>query len=361
MPLPINNRTSQNIRFDSICSQSDTDHIESPPQFNRVSSELNSLLTTPVVFFVFNRPDTTEKVFNAIRQVRPTKLYVISDGPRPEREGELEKVKAAREIATNLDWECELITVYSDTNLGCKRRISSGIDIVFANERDAIFLEDDCIPERTFFFYCQELLSYYRENEQVVFINGMNHIGQTSEGIKESYYFTRYPHVHGWASWSYKWTGEYDVDLAELSDLQKRNELRKYFETRQETRFWRKKFTEVHCGQIDTWDYQVSYWLLSRKKLAIAPRVNLITNIGYFREDATHTRGGGKFANLLVHELNTPLTHPITISPNTAFDRIESLDYRIPNLLQRILSRIWLSAAAFFIGANGKTFFLCDL
>ena len=131
-------------------------------------------LTTPVAFIIFKRPDTTRKVFEEIRRAKPPKLLVIADGPRPNIVGEAEKCAAARAIIDSVDWECEVLKNYSDENLGCKQRVSSGLDWVFDNVEEAIILEDDCLPHPTFFRFCEELLEKYRDDERVMKIDGTN-------------------------------------------------------------------------------------------------------------------------------------------------------------------------------------------
>jgi hypothetical protein len=157
-------------------------------------------LTTPVAFLIFNRPDTTAKVFEAIRQAKPPKLLVVADGPRPDRPDDIEKCKAARGVVEQVDWDCEVLRNYSDVNLGCKKRVSSGLDWVFNTVEEEIILEDDCLPHPTFFRFCEELLDYYRHDERIMVISGDNF--QFGRNCTEySYYFSRYNHCWGWSTW----------------------------------------------------------------------------------------------------------------------------------------------------------------
>ena len=156
-------------------------------------------LETPVLFLVFNRPDTTAQVFEAIRQAKPPRLYVASDGAREDKEGELEKVKQVREIVSQVDWNCEVKTLFRDKNLGCKIAVSSAIDWFFEQEEMGIILEDDCLPHPTFFRFCQELLERYRDDERIGMISGNNfQFGRKCTDY--SYYFSMYSHIWGWAS-----------------------------------------------------------------------------------------------------------------------------------------------------------------
>jgi hypothetical protein len=157
-------------------------------------------VNTPIAFFIFNRPDTTARVFEAIRQAQPSKLLVVADGPRSTRPGEAEKCAATRAIIDQVDWECEVLTNYSDVNLGCRHRVSSGLDWVFEQVEEAIILEDDCLPHPTFFRFCEELLEWYRHDHRIVAISGDNFQNGHQSG-EFSYYFSRYVHIWGWATW----------------------------------------------------------------------------------------------------------------------------------------------------------------
>ncbi|MEW6491011.1 MAG: glycosyltransferase family 2 protein, partial [Cyanobacteriota bacterium] len=161
-------------------------------------------MKTPVVFIIFNRPDTTQKVFEAIRQAHPPLLFVIADGPRPNKPGEDQKCAATRAIIDQVDWDCEVLTNYSEINLGCERRVSSGLNWVFDTVEEAIILEDDCLPHPTFFSFCEELLDYYRNDQRVMVITGQN-VQFGRKRTDYTYYFSRYNHCWGWASWRRAW------------------------------------------------------------------------------------------------------------------------------------------------------------
>lgn len=146
-------------------------------------------LKTPIAFLIFNRPDTTEKVFCEIAKAKPQKLLVVADGPRSGKAGEAEKCEQARRIISSVDWECEVLTNYSAVNLGCKRRVSSGLDWVFETVEEAIVLEDDCLPSPSFFPFCEELLARYRQDDRIMQVSGSNYI---DTGTEESYLFSKY-------------------------------------------------------------------------------------------------------------------------------------------------------------------------
>ncbi len=277
--------------------------------------------TKPVALLVFNRPDCTEKTFAAVAAARPPTLLVVGDGPRPERPGEAERVDAVRVIVERVDWPCEVLTNFSPQNMGCRARVSSGIDWVFEQVPEAIILEDDCLPHPDFFRFCSELLDRYRDDRRVGQISGSNlHSGMARP--EYSYYFSRYIHIWGWASWRDRWQQAYDVTLSRWPELRARGWVHDLFPRRREARYWEKMFEEVHAGRVDTWDYQWTAACWQNDWLAAVPAGNLISNIG-FRPDATHTTTSGGFGNLAVGKLASPLCHPRTVAQDARFDARE--------------------------------------
>ena len=166
---------------------------------------------TPILFLIFNRPDTTFKVFEEIRKIKPAKLYIAADGPRPNVIGEEEKCTASRNIIKQVDWDCDVKTLFREKNLGCKIAVSSAISWFFENVEEGIILEDDTFPTQSFFWFCQELLDFYRNDSRIMHISGNNfQLGKIrGEG---SYYFSKYNHIWGWATWKRAWRF-YDVSL----------------------------------------------------------------------------------------------------------------------------------------------------
>ncbi|MBF2066615.1 MAG: glycosyltransferase family 2 protein [Calothrix sp. C42_A2020_038] len=260
---------------------------------------------TPVAFLIFNRPDLTNIVFEAIREAKPQKLLVVADGPRfPE---EAEKCEKARAVIQKIDWDCEVLTNFSETNMGCKRRVSSGLDWVFSEVEEAIILEDDCLPAPSFFNFCQTLLERYRYDERIVMIGGTNYQLNQSR-TESSYYFSKYAHIWGWASWRRAWK-HYDVDIKTWPEYKKQNAISSICEDSYEQKYWTSIFDDVFKGNVDTWDYQWVYTCWSQNGLSIIPNYNLISNVG-FRPDATHVPCESPWANLPtsdIHEINHPL------------------------------------------------------
>lgn len=295
-------------------------------------------LKTPVAFIIFNRPDTTERVFAEIAKARPPKLLVVADGPRENRAGEAEKCAATRAIIDRLDWDCEVLTNYSDRNLGCKRRVSSGIDWVFEQVEEAIILEDDCVPDPTFFRYCQELLDRYRHDQRIGLISGDNfQFGRRRND--DSYYFSKYIHIWGWATWRDRWAGSYDVTMAKWPRIRDEGWLADIVGNEREAEFWHKIFERVYRGEIDTWDYQWVFanWVEGRS--TVLPAINLIKNIG-FDANATHTTGDSELANLPSHALTFPLKHPVGVIRNMQADAFSEIKcFQIP-LAKRIRNKL---------------------
>lgn len=295
-------------------------------------------LKTPVAFIIFNRPDATERVFAEIAKAQPPKLLVVADGPRENRVGEAEKCAATRAIIDRVDWDCEVLANFSEVNLGCKRRVSSGIDWVFKQVEEAIILEDDCVPDPTFFRYCQELLERYRHDQRIGMISGNNfQFGRRRND--DSYYFSKYVHIWGWATWRDRWTGSYDVSMAKWPRIRDEGWLTDMVGNEREAIFWNKIFERVHRGEIDTWDYQwvLANWLEGRS--TVLPATNLISNIG-FDANATHTTGDSELANLASEPVIFPLKHPVGVIRNMQADAYsEKKCFQIP-LAKRIRNKL---------------------
>jgi len=192
-------------------------------------------LYTPILFLIFNRPDTTQKVFNAIRKAKPKQFFIAADGSPPDREGEIEKCQKSRKIATSVDWDCEVKTLFRDKNLGCKIAISSAIDWFFENVEEGIILEDDCLPHQSFFWFCQELLEYYRNDTRIMHISGDNFQFGRKRG-EGSYYFSKYSHVWGWATWRRAWKC-FDINMKSFEEFKAENQINSIFQSKQQQKY----------------------------------------------------------------------------------------------------------------------------
>ncbi len=274
-------------------------------------------LRTPVAFFIYNRPDTTEVVFEQIARAKPPKLLVVCDGPNPNRPEHREKVAQSRAIIDRVDWPCDVITNYSTVNLGCRARVASGLDWVFEQAPEAIILEDDCVPHPTFFRFCEELLERYRDDERVGMISGDN-FQAGRRAANGSYYFSKYTHIWGWASWRRAWR-HYDVNAKLWPEFLASGMLNQMtLPCERET--WRTVFDGVHQGKLDTWDYQWTLACWAHSMLGILPEVNLISNIG-FGPQATHTRADSPFANLSTQAVQWPLREPTIVAAHPEADK----------------------------------------
>ncbi len=274
-------------------------------------------LNTPVVLVIFKRPETTGKVFEAIRQAKPPKLLVIADGPRPDKPGEAEKCAATRAIADRVDWDCQVLKNYSEINLGCRQRVSSGLDWVFNNVEEAIVIEDDCVPHPTFFRFCEELLAKYRHDPRIMAISGDNfQFGRNT--TENSYYFSRYFHCWGWATWRRAWQ-HYDRDLKQWPQVRQTDLLRNILPNLQAVRYWSNIFQQVYEG-FNSWDYPWIFTCWNHDGLCINPHKNLVSNIG-FGSEASHTKDiNSLFSNMTVEEISFPLKHPPVVTRHALAD-----------------------------------------
>jgi hypothetical protein len=296
-------------------------------------------LNTPVVFFIFNRPKTTQMVFESIRGAKPSKLLVVADGPRENLQNEYIKCSEARSIIDRVDWECEIFKNYSDYNLGCKRRISSGIDWVFSMVDEAILLEDDCLPSADFFSFCSELLSYYRNDTRIMHIGGSNLARYTSPDEAESYYFSKLVNIWGWATWKRAWQ-YYDVDIMDFPSLQSKQGFREQIFSGKIAENRIKQYEKTYDGQIDTWDYQWQVTCMAQNGLAIVPYSNLVSNLG-FGKDSSHTSNeNSKLSKISLRKLNFPLNHPKYILRNVSADIKYLKDTSPQPLASRIVQKI---------------------
>jgi hypothetical protein len=277
-------------------------------------------MRSPVLFLVFSRPDTTAQVFERIRAAKPPRLYVSADGPRAGRAGEMEACLAVREIATKVDWPCELKTLFQERNLGCKIGVSTGISWFFEQESEGIILEDDVLPVPSFFGYCDELLERYRFDERVGMISGSNLVSSRVKS-EDSYFFSKIPLIWGWAAWRRSWQ-QYDVSIAEWPAWNQSGGLEKLFPGKPlVSSYWRDAFQRVIQGKLNTWDYQLMFARWRYGGLTIIPANNLTDNLGYGL-NATHT-SQNKPACLLESpaiDLALPLKHPEEIQAKDAQD-----------------------------------------
>lgn len=297
-------------------------------------------LDTPVLLLIFNRPQTTKRVFEAIRNARPKKLFVAADGPRSNKPGEDEKCSEARRIATNVDWECDVKTFFRDENVGCGRGPAEGISWFFDNVQEGIILEDDCLPSPLFFRFCEELLDRYRHDNRVMEIGGNTFLNEKHRDKEYSYYFSSHNNIWGWATWRRAWA-LYDFKIKGYESIVRSGDLKSSFPYLYEFDFfkWKLDYTYANIENVSWWDYQ---WELVRRVnsgLAIVPQRNLILNIG-LGPDATHTLSeDGVGASLVFEELDFPLRHPEFILQDSRKDEL-FFRWAFTTPLSRLKSRI---------------------
>lgn len=276
-------------------------------------------LESPVLFIVFNRPDTTQVVFNAIRTARPPRLYIAADGPRTNVEDDERKCLEVRKTFDHIDWPCTVNLLYREKNLGCGIALSSALNWYFSAEPEGIVLEDDCLPSQSFFWYCQELLERYRHDTRIMHIGGNNFLNGWRRSQRYSYYFSRSGHIWGWATWRRAWQ-YYDLYMSLYRELKTRGFFDHFFLNRLEKFYRFRKFDRISNGQIDTWDYQWDFARYIHSGLAIVPEKNLVRNLG-FGAGATHTTGDGPYSRLEAEEAEFPLRHPDYVLRDLDCDR----------------------------------------
>ena len=289
-------------------------------------------LKTPVALVLFNRPEPTRRLFEKIAAVRPLHLFLIADGPRSDREGDRQRCEEVRKIISAVNWPCKVEINFSEGNLGCRRRLISGLDWVFSQVEEAIILEDDCIPNTSFFPYCEELLERYRNCEQVGIVSGYNPL-QDAFPFIFSYCFTKMVSIWGWATWRRTWN-QYDEQMISWP-VMKEDILGRLWPDQNHRRYWDTILESMYRGVgPDTWDYQLVFKSWAQRWLNVVPSRNLIQNIG-FGVDATHTHKDDPDLSLKAEQLAFPLIHPNGFVEWT--DHLQLLQKRFfsPNLLKR--------------------------
>lgn len=303
------------------------------------------MIQTPVIFFIYKRINPTKLVFETISQIKPRNLYIIADGPKNEEEKYA--CLNVREVVSKIDWPCNVKRLYSNNNLGVRDRIISGLDWVFEKEDRAIILEDDCLPDGTFFKYCEELLEFYKNHPKVMTISGNNFMFG-KKITSDSYYFTKYHHIWGWATWKRAWEQFHSWDPKKsYMDM-------RIFQNHNERSFWSDKVKLIKLNKMDyTWDYQWSLVCMSQKSMCISPNVNLVSNIG-FGAEASNSKFLTKYANIPTYAMTFPLVHPTKMIWNDYSDRQSSkLFFQPPSgylmKIIRLMKFLWKNTFGKFI------------
>lgn len=312
------------------------------------------MFQTPVLFLVFNRLDTTKKVFERIKEIRPKYLYVAADGARESKKGEDKKCQLVREyILNSIDWECEVKTLFREKNLGCGRAVSSAIDWFFENVEQGIILEDDVLPHQNFFNFCEFMLNLYRDDEKIMHLSGTTFLDNSSL-IKHQYYLSKHIHVWGWATWKNKWK-KYSFTLQMLDEDRVKKAIQSHcFGNQDLYLYWNNIFEQVKNGKIDTWDYQWMFAIWLNNGWAINPKDNVISNIG-FGDNATHTTDIGHWSAELPFQIDSDTYSYIPelkyekkidiflnkkIFSHLYISKKQPMIYRVLNKVKRIINKV---------------------
>lgn len=311
-------------------------------------------ITAPVLLIFFNRENEVLEVINAIRKCAPKKMYIASDGGRTEKEHK--RILQLREkVKENIDWECQLNCLFSDKNLGCEWGPVTAINWVFETEERCIILEDDCLPDISFFEYCDQLLERYADNESVWMISGENYLDDDRMFGQADYTFSLRTDTWGWATWKRAWK-KCDFNLRMWPVYKKEKVLsRTYFmKNYDELEYMTEQLDNIYKKRDRSiWDYQWRFHLIINNGLCVIPRCNLINNIGWGKY-ATHTKSEkGKIWDVPIRKINTPLRHPPCVTANAEFDKKygellfkDKLEYKIKsgNIYQamKMLLRFYL-------------------
>jgi hypothetical protein len=273
----------------------------------------------PVLFLIFNRPEPTRKVFEAIRAYEPSRLYIAADGPRSEKQGEWSLCAETRSVLSNIDWDCKVYSLLRDHNVGCGNAVSEAITWFFDQEEEGVILEDDCLPDPSFFSFCEEMLDRYRDEPRVGSVSGNNFLPRSLQ-MGDPYGFSKYVQIWGWATWRRFWEN-YDFKLVgpwfEWEEIISRAN-----PIKNQANYWLQIFKALQAGLIDTWDFQVMFSSWRHEYVHIFPSRNLVTNLGY-GGDATHTNFQSPLANLQRESIKDyQITLPVNVDPeidNTTF------------------------------------------
>ncbi len=297
------------------------------------------MFDTPVLFLVFNRPDTTRRVLAAIREAQPKQLFIAADGPRSAVPGEAALCATMRQqLLDGIDWDCRVETLFRDENLGCEAAVASGISWFFSQVEEGIILEDDCLPAADFFGFCQEMLARYKKEPAVAMVSGTSFLG--TEPRPEKYFFSKYYAIWGWATWRERWEVLYESGMPQWAERNKSGWLRTVFRQSNIVYFYTAIFDKMARGLVDTWDTNWNYSLLRRDKLTVTPVINLVSNIGL---EGTHSAlAEGNIFNLPVGSYVSDGAAPAVVAWKEELDALQFVNAGVDILRWRIMARYFL-------------------
>ena len=288
-------------------------------------------IDVPVAMVFFNRPDQLGKVFECVKKAAPSILFLIQDGARENKPSDEENILKCREIVKDVDWECEIYTDYSDVNLGCGSRISTGISKAFEKTDRLIILEDDCVPSDSFFPFCKEMLEKYIDDERIYMVTGMNHLNRYDE-VDSDYFFAKVGSIAGWATWKRFWD-KVDFSMKNIEDedtlrlIKQCSENNKVFAGRYENAVSKKK--QLDSGvKLSSWSTQVGLSSMLNSQLVVVPKVNLMSNIGLTGESANSVDSIKKVPfglrplyRLKLYEMDFPIKYPEFVCENYEYEK----------------------------------------
>jgi hypothetical protein len=279
------------------------------------------MFEVPILLLIFNREDTTRQVFDAIRRQKPKYLFIAADGARRSKPGEIETCQRVRDIVTQIDWDCELKTLFRDENIGCKIAVSEAITWFFGQVEQGIILEDDCLPDLSFFPYCEELLNRYKNDTRIGHISGNCFLPEAIDK-NYSYNFSSIAHIWGWATWRRVWQN-FDIRFPFWDEAKKDKVKRKsLFNSKREEIYFSTFIGDALSFRYNfsVWDTQYFFLLRTQSQLSIYPSVNLVRNIGIGSDLATHTSKKKDKLCIPLSSIHFPLKHPESVLRNKELD-----------------------------------------
>lgn len=276
---------------------------------------------TPLLLIVFNRPDKTNNLLKILEEIKPKNLYISADGPRKNSTKDIQLCQEVRKIFDNINWECNIHKKFSDNNLSCKKNVIDSINWFFSKEEQGIILEDDCLPSNSFFSFCENLLNYYADNPKIMQINGTNLDVNYNGNFPHSYFFSKFNHVWGWASWRRAWQ-LFDENFENYENAKTQGKILEYFEDKNIANWMIKYFDAAYHKKDNIWSSNWAYTILKYNAFCATPSKNLVKNIGF---DGSGTSGKARqfkeYSNTMLHEINK-IVHPQEILYNLELDKL---------------------------------------
>ena len=275
------------------------------------------MIKTPVVIICFNRPIVTKKVFEQIKKKKPTKLFIIMDGPRYKNFEDVKNIKKVKKIFKDINWKCKVYKNFAKKNLGLKERVITGLNWVFKKVDKAIILEDDCYPSDNFFNFCESMLNFYQNNKKVLVITGNNF--QKESVDNKSYYFSKYSHIWGWATWRSTWN-LFNDEEKNIQKFLKSKKFKKINKIIDEQNYWKSMYYQIKQGSLKSWAFYFLINIWKKNGLTVTPNKNLIINLGINNISSSNKNDPNLKIHLSKIDIKFPLIHPKKIKVNEIAD-----------------------------------------